>query len=303
MEIRDALPADAAEVRRVVTAAFGDGRDGHGGDVADLWDDVVAAGHVRASMVAVEDGETVGHVGVSHAWVDARRELVDVLVLGPLSVVPDDSAAASAPRWWRPRSRPAWALEAPAMFLEGDPAWYAARGFAPGRDHGFLPASDRTPGPAFQVVLYEGHEDWMSGRLIYRDVWWAHDSAGLRDPLLAELEQGVRLTFEQVFDMLGGCPSSHRPAGRPRSGPPTRPAGSTRRSTGCWTCARRSTAPIPTLRRHAVVLARFAVLHVEASQAAVQPGAERGARRAARGRRARRRRGGGRDLARASRRG
>ena len=190
MEIRDALPADAADVRRVVTAAFGDGREGHGGEVADLWDDVVGAGHVRASLVAVEAGETVGHVGVSHAWVDARRELVDVLVLGPLSVVPGRQHGGIGTALVAAAIEAGRALEAPALFLEGDPAWYAARGFAPGRDHGFLPASDRTPGPAFQVVLYQGHEDWMSGRLIYRDVWWAHDSAGLRDPLLAELEQG-----------------------------------------------------------------------------------------------------------------
>ena len=29
----------------------------------------------------------------------------------------------------------------------------------------------------------------MTGRLVYRDVWWQHDSAGLRDPVLAELEE------------------------------------------------------------------------------------------------------------------
>jgi putative acetyltransferase len=28
----------------------------------------------------------------------------------------------------------------------------------------------------------------MTGQVIYRDVWWRHDSAGLRDPLLAQLE-------------------------------------------------------------------------------------------------------------------
>ena len=39
------------------------------------------------------------------------------------------------------------------------------------------------------MVLYDGHEDWMTGRLVYRDVWWQHDSAGLRDPDLAELEE------------------------------------------------------------------------------------------------------------------
>lgn len=189
MEIRDALPADAADVRRVVAAAFGDGPDDHGEEVADLWDDVVAARHVRASLVAVEDGEVVGHVGLSHAWLDARRELVDVLVLSPLSVLPDSQRGGIGTALVAAAVEAARELGAPALFLEGSPDYYGARGFLPARAHGFLPASDRTPGPAFQVVLYDGREDWMTGRLVYRDVWWQHDSAGLRDPDLAELEE------------------------------------------------------------------------------------------------------------------
>lgn len=31
----------------------------------------------------------------------------------------------------------------------------------------------------------------MTGRLIYRDVWWEHDCAGLRDPVLAEVERAL----------------------------------------------------------------------------------------------------------------
>ena len=32
----------------------------------------------------------------------------------------------------------------------------------------------------------------MTGQLIYRDLWWRQDAAGLRDPLLAELEETSR---------------------------------------------------------------------------------------------------------------
>ena len=28
----------------------------------------------------------------------------------------------------------------------------------------------------------------MTGRVVYRDVWWEHDATGLRDPLLAQVE-------------------------------------------------------------------------------------------------------------------
>ena len=190
MQIRDVLPADAADVRRVVAVAFGEGRGDHGDEVADLWDDVVAAGHARASLVAVEDGEVVGHVGVSHSWVDARRELVDILVLSPLSVVPERQRSGIGTALVAAAVEAARALGAPALFLEGSPAYYGARGFLPGRARtaSCRPATGR-PARRSRWSLYDGHEDWMTGRLVYRDVWWQHDSAGLRDPDLAELEE------------------------------------------------------------------------------------------------------------------
>ena len=37
-------------------------------------------------------------------------------------------------------------------------------------------------------MLLEAFEDWMTGRVVYPEVWWRHDAAGLRDPDLAFLE-------------------------------------------------------------------------------------------------------------------
>ena len=34
-------------------------------------------------------------------------------------------------------------------------------------------------------------EDWMTGRIVYPEVWWRHDSTGLRDPDLAEIEAAL----------------------------------------------------------------------------------------------------------------
>ena len=39
------------------------------------------------------------------------------------------------------------------------------------------------------MVVFEAHEPWMTGQLIYPSVWWEHGAAGLRDPRLAELEE------------------------------------------------------------------------------------------------------------------
>ncbi len=185
MLIRPADPDDTTAVMGVIRAAFGE----EGDDVAAIWPDLVGRGLVRGSLVAEDGGEVVGHVGLSHAWLDARRGLVDVLVLSPLSVLPGRQGAGIGTALLAAARDSAQVLGSPAVFLEGDPRYYGARGFSRGSDHGFEAPSRRTPDAAFQVALLDAHEPWMTGRLIYRDVWWEHDAAGLRDPLLAQLEE------------------------------------------------------------------------------------------------------------------
>ena len=74
MDIRDQRPHEEDVVERVITEAFADG-----GRLATVWANVVIRKLDRASIVAVEEGVVIGHVGVSHAWLDARQRLVDVL--------------------------------------------------------------------------------------------------------------------------------------------------------------------------------------------------------------------------------
>jgi putative acetyltransferase len=187
MQIRRQYPDESEVVAAVVTAAFGE----EGAKVAAVWADVVARGLARASLVVDDGGEVVGHVGLSHAWLDARDRLVDVLVLSPLSVRPDRQARGRGTALVAAALVAAVDLGAPAVFLEGDPRYYGRRGFARASGHGFEAPSRRTPDPAFQVALLPEHEPWMTGRLVYRDVWWEHDAAGLRDPLLAEVEAAL----------------------------------------------------------------------------------------------------------------
>lgn len=190
VQIRAQRTDEADAVRRVVTAAFAD----EGPLVAGVWDAVVARGLDRASLVAADAGEVVGHVGLSHAWLDARQRLVDVLVLSPLSVLPERQGRGTGTALLAAAVAEAGRLGAPALFLEGSPDYYGARGFDRGSEHGFEAPSRRTPDPAFQVVLLPPHEPWMRGRVVYRDVWWEHDAAGLRDPLLDQLERRFAAT-------------------------------------------------------------------------------------------------------------
>jgi len=182
--IRACRPADRSAVRSVVADAFGT----EGETVAALVDDL-SSEHGRVELVAEESGAVVGHVLLSRSWVDARQELVEVLVLSPLSVAPGRQGRGVGTELVRAALAEAGRLAAPAVFLEGSPKYYGARGFEPAMLRGFTRPSTRIPEPAFQVAVLESHQAWMTGGLVYCEPFWRHDCVGLRDPDLARIEQ------------------------------------------------------------------------------------------------------------------
>jgi len=182
--VRPATTADHAAITDVVTRAFAD----DGTTVATLVDALRGSGHVRAELVTEAEESVTGHVMLSRAWVDARRALVEVLVLSPLSVAPEHHGRGLGTELLGAATDAARGLGSPALFLEGDPGFYSGRGFEPATPRSFLRPSPRIPEPAFQVAVLEAHEEWMTGPLVYCDPFWVHDCVGLRDPLLASLE-------------------------------------------------------------------------------------------------------------------
>lgn len=183
-EIRPEQPIDCDDVLRVIAAAFED----RGELVADIW--ARLGHHRRVGLVVEQGGHVLGHVGLSRAWVDARRALVEVWVLSPLSVEPERQRQGIGTALVAAAIETARGSAVPVLFLEGSPSYYGARGFDRADRHGFVPAAlERTPRAAFQCAVFESREDWMTGQLIYPDVWWEHDASGLRDPGLAELEE------------------------------------------------------------------------------------------------------------------
>jgi putative acetyltransferase len=183
--IRPEAPADRSAVGRVVREAF----DDHPDEVAAMVDLLNSSGSTRASLVAEVDGEVVGHVQLSRSWVDARVRLVEVLVLSPLGVLPARQRSGIGTALLAAAVDAARESGVPAVFLEGSPSYYSARGFTQASTLGFARPSVRIPDPAFQVVVFDSREEWMNGRFVYCEAFWALDCVGLRDPLLAELEQ------------------------------------------------------------------------------------------------------------------
>jgi putative acetyltransferase len=167
-------------VRRVHTAAFG----ADGPVVADLADDLrelIGPGR-GLSLVAEHDGEIVGHVMFSPSLLDAPHRLVAVQVLSPVGVLPAHQPQGVGSAMVRAGLEAMAAQSVPVVFLEGDPAYYSRFGFAPGAPQGFRKPSLRVPDAAFQAILLPAHEPWMTGTLVYSEVFWRHDCVGLRAP-------------------------------------------------------------------------------------------------------------------------
>jgi putative acetyltransferase len=183
--IRAACLADQVAVGALLRSAFG---EPHGRDVVEMVLALDRFGATRASLVATVEDNVIGHVQLSRGWIDARRELVEVLVLSPLSVLPEHHNCGVGSRLLAAALREAERQRAPAVFLEGDWHYYGPRGFTAGAEYGFVRPSERIPESAFQVSVLPRHQTWMSGQLIYPEAFWATDTVGLRDPQLSDVE-------------------------------------------------------------------------------------------------------------------
>ena len=194
--IRELRAGDLPAVLAVVREAFA----GEGQAVADLTRDLVSTPTYAArGWVALDggsgeaddpgdggsgggdEGAVVGVVVLTDGWVDADRELVTCPVLSPLAVRASHQRRGIGTRLVETALAAADAAGAPAVVLEGDPAYYGPRGFTSTALHGVSAPSTAIPEAAFQWVRLRAHEPWMRGRFVYPDVFWRHDAVGLRD--------------------------------------------------------------------------------------------------------------------------
>jgi putative acetyltransferase len=150
VDLREERPTDDRAVREVHEQAFGD----DGSTVAELVDDLRATipSTDGLSLVVEHDGRVVGHVMFTRSLLDAPARLVTVQVLSPLAVVPEHQRRGVGAALVRRGLAVMAERGVPAVFLEGDPEYYARFGFMPGEALGFRKPSLRIPDDAFQVI-------------------------------------------------------------------------------------------------------------------------------------------------------
>ncbi|MBK9102092.1 MAG: N-acetyltransferase [Austwickia sp.] len=138
------------------------------------------------SFVAEVESDVVGHVMLSLCHIDAWEQLVPALVLAPLAVRPDLQGRGVGSALVAFALAAAQRAGAPAVILEGSPAYYGRFGFVAAEPLGFRRPSLRTPRPGFQVRRLAAYQPWMTGTVVYPAPFWELDCVGFRDQALVE---------------------------------------------------------------------------------------------------------------------
>ena len=124
IEIREETPADRAAVYAVNTAAFG------GEGEARLVEALHHDGDVLAALVAVEDGEIVGHILFSKLPIEADEGTLFATALAPMAVRPDRQLKGIGSALVREGLKLARERGATAAVVLGHPDYYPRFGFS-----------------------------------------------------------------------------------------------------------------------------------------------------------------------------
>jgi predicted N-acetyltransferase YhbS len=165
MEIRTEEPRDAAAIRAVHTAAFaGDTAPGHIPDEVGLVDSLRSsdAWLPALSLVAIADGEVVGHCLTTRAHVGSAQ----VLGLGPIGVLPSHQKRGIGSALMTETIDAAEEHGELLIGLVGDPRFYGRFGFVASTDVHITPP-DASWGRYFQIRTLAAYRSDVAGEFRY----------------------------------------------------------------------------------------------------------------------------------------
>jgi putative acetyltransferase len=159
--IRAETPADYDDIRRINDEAFG----------STIEAKLVAA--MRASdrfvpelsLVAVSEGQTVGHVISS--YVDLVPGTRRVLQVGPLAVLPSHQRRGVGTSLMHETIRVAEERGEPLLLIEGSPKYYGRFGFTRADEVGIEPPPEAHGPQYFMIRPLTAYDPGLRGRAIY----------------------------------------------------------------------------------------------------------------------------------------
>lgn len=164
MIVRPERDDDRPRILAVVEAAFG-----QPGERA-LVERLYASPQYRPglSLVAEDDGDVVGHVLVTTAWLDDGDWRQDIASLAPLSVAPGRQRGGIGTALLHAVCAVLDDRGEPFVVLQGNPAYYRRVGFEPCVPLGItMDMPDWAPTEAAQVRRLTNYDPSMRGRVVY----------------------------------------------------------------------------------------------------------------------------------------
>lgn len=148
--IRQEQPEDADGIHRVYEEAFG--RPGE----ANLVDALRRRGVRRVSLVAVEDGQIIGHILFSPMTIEGAQPVPDAVCLAPLAVLPSHQRHGNGANLIRLGLEECRKAGHDCVIVLGHPGYYPCFGFQPAHRYGIRCEFD-VPEEAFMAMpLAEG---------------------------------------------------------------------------------------------------------------------------------------------------
>lgn len=155
VSIRREEAGDEDAMRRVNEQAFGRREE------ADLVDALRRRDEQLISLVALKDGQVVGHILFTPVTIQSDNEISSAVGLGPLAVLPEHQGQGIGAQLVEAGLEACRQARHEVVVVLGHPGYYPRFGFAPSRPLGITWERD-APEEAFMVL--ELHEGALAGR-------------------------------------------------------------------------------------------------------------------------------------------
>jgi putative acetyltransferase len=162
--IRPEQPDDIPTVRALNETAFGQPAE------AGIVDSIRTTCPDAVSLVAVDNGQVVGHIFFSPVFASGESGTVQGMGLAPMAVLPESQRQGIGSLLARAGIKAMRERKCPFIVVLGHPEYYPRFGFVPASQHGLSCQWDGVPDEAFMVLIL-GKEAMagISGTARYRD--------------------------------------------------------------------------------------------------------------------------------------
>jgi len=167
IQVRAEAPSDRRRIHALQSAAFGQAAE------ADLVDALRAAADPFVSLVAVVEGELVGHIAMSPVTLEGQPDAPLLGGVAPVGVEPARQGLGVGAALLRAAIERAPRVGWRALFLVGSPAYYARAGFARARPLGFRYGDPHMDEALQYLELEPGALAGLGGRVVFHPAFAA----------------------------------------------------------------------------------------------------------------------------------